>query len=103
MTNRSRGKQNEREIARLCGGKRVGIMGGEDIEHEVYSIECKSITRWRLSEKWLDQVVRNCPEGKVPLLWLHKKNLRHKHDLIILRYGDFVDLYGDLKGEHTTR
>lgn len=99
MTNRSRGKQNERDVARLIGGKRVGIMGGEDVEHEVFSIECKSMARWSLSGKWIEQMVRNAPEGKVPLLWLHKKDARRVNDLICIRYGDWVDLYGNLKGE----
>ena len=98
MSNRTRGKQNEREIARLCGGRRVGLLGGEDVEHPIFSIECKSMNRWRLSEKWVLQVIRNCPENKVPLLWLHVKNMRHKDDLLCIRYGDFVDLYGDLRG-----
>ena len=41
-TNRRRGKDAERKIAEMFEGKRIGIMGGEDVMHPYFSIEVKS-------------------------------------------------------------
>ena len=91
--NRKRGKENERAIAKLMGGKRVGILGNEDVEHEVFSIECKSLMRFA-GVKIMEQCERNAPEGNLPISIVHIKNKSHKEDIVMLRFSDFQDWFG---------
>jgi len=42
INNRARGKSAERRIAALMNGRRVGILGKEDVETDKFSIEVKS-------------------------------------------------------------
>ena len=51
--NRQRGKECERVIAKMLGGKRVGILGNEDVSHPEYSIEVKSRQEF-VARKWMD-------------------------------------------------
>lgn len=44
--NRRRGKNTERALARRLGGRRTGVLGGEDINHPLLSIEAKSRQRF---------------------------------------------------------
>lgn len=91
--NRQRGKECERAIAKLLNGKRVGILGQEDIMHPVYSIEVKSRKRF-VANKWMDQCIKNNKEGKIPLVVVHETNKNHKKDLIIMNLNDFLILDG---------
>ena len=88
--NRDRGKRLERKIAERLGGKRTGVLGGEDVLHIYYSIECKS--RDKLP-KWFDnfwkQTLANCEEGKTPLLVIHQTNKNHDDDFVVIKLSDF--------------
>lgn len=88
MNNRQRGKNTERAIAKLTGGKRVGILQGEDISHPVYSIEVKDRVKFA-GEKFLLQAERNCEQGKTPIAIVHIHNKRHSEDIILMRLKDF--------------
>jgi len=91
--NRQRGKELEREISKLLGGKRIGILGCEDIEHPVWSIETKE--RKRLSiEAFMLQAERNTPIHKTPLLVLHQLGKEHKNDIVCMRLKDFQEWHG---------
>ena len=91
--NRKRGKQNEREIAKRLQGQRVGIFGGEDISHPLFSIECKSRKRF-VAEAWMQQAERNTPSEKTPLLIVHITNARRSRDMVMMRMSDFEDFLG---------
>lgn len=71
------------------GGKRTGVLGGEDIMHGEYSIECKSVSRF-VARKWMEQAVRNNKRGKVPIVIVHEKNKNSSSDLVILRVSDWL-------------
>lgn len=89
IRNRRRAKNVEKRVARKLGGLRIGILGGEDVFTGRFSIEVKS--RQKLGfEKWYDQAVRNCSEGKIPLLVCHK--YRSQKYFVILDLNDFLKL-----------
>lgn len=88
--NRDRGKRFERKVAERLGGKRTGVLGGEDVMHPIYSIECKSrevMPKW-FSKFW-EQTMANCEEDKVPLLVIHLTNQRHDEDWVVMKLKDF--------------
>jgi len=69
--NRKRGKNNEGVLARRLHAKRVGILQGEDIQHQIFSIEAKERKRLPVFlVKAYQQAKDNCPHGKIPLLIL---------------------------------
>lgn len=96
MINRQRGKNNERALAKRLGGKRVGILCGEDISHQHFSIECKSRVAFA-GEKFIIQAERNCPIGKTPLAIVHILKKGHGNDIVMMRLKDWEDWFGKLK------
>ena len=75
----------------------MGILGKDDVRFGIFSIETKSVTRWSLREAWIDQMVRNCPSDRTPLLIIHKHHQRRDNDLVCMRLKDFEDWYGELE------
>jgi hypothetical protein len=93
MSNRDRGKATERATAQALNGKRVGIMGGEDVQAGLFSVECKSRARF-VAQGWMEQAKRNCPPGRVPMVVAHIHGQRRANDLVMVRMSDWLDLYG---------
>lgn len=89
--NRERGKDSEREVAKLFNGKRVGILGDEDIAHPNFSIEVKSRKKF-VAKRWMKQAEKNNKENKIPLVVVHEANTPHKKDLVIINIRDFLKL-----------
>jgi hypothetical protein len=88
--NRRRAKAIERALAKRLGGRRVGILGQEDIFTDLFSVEVKSrksVAVW----DWYQQAVRNA-KGKIPLLIVHITGKRHDDDLVVLSLADFEKL-----------
>jgi hypothetical protein len=96
LGNRDRGKRAEREVAKRVGGKRIGLMGGEDIFHPIYSIECKSRNAF-VGEGFLAQAERNCPKGKTPIAIVHITHKPHGKDIVLMRLSDFEAHNGEFK------
>lgn len=91
--NRRRGKDTERALAQRLGGKRVGILQGEDIEHPTFSIECKEREKLPVFlTKAYQQAVNNCPEWKIPIVVLHQLSNKHDDDLVIIKLREFEAL-----------
>ena len=91
--NRARGKRAERAVVKALGGKRTGVLGGEDITHSIFSIESKSrekIPKW-FADFW-EQTERNCEEDKIPLLVIHKLNHKHEDDWVVIKMKDFLEI-----------
>ena len=86
--NRKRGKRNEHALAKRLNCKRIGIMGGEDLQHDIYSIEVKSFVRYA-GVKIMEQAERNAPAGKIPLAIVHIKGQRRDNDLVIMRLSEW--------------
>lgn len=91
--NRQRGKNTERKLAKLLNAKRVGIMGGEDCEHPIFSFEIKSRKSF-VAVNWLEQAKRNSKEGKIPVVVVHIRGKRYNQDYVILSLKDWIDLHG---------
>jgi hypothetical protein len=89
--NRKRGKRVEAEIVKKVGGKRRGILGGEDIEHPEYSIEVKSREKHAVF-KWWKQCEDNNVRNKQPLLVIHEHGKRYDDALVCMKMSDFLNL-----------
>lgn len=97
--NRARGKRAEKAIADILGGRRVGVLGKEDVNTNLFSIEVKS--RKRFSGKtFFDQSKSHCIQGKIPLVIVHIHGKSHSKDLVMMSLQDFEDLYRKLEVTH---
>ncbi len=96
--NRRRGKRTERAIAKITGGKRIGILGRDDVQAGAFSIEVKDRVSFA-GAGFMQQSVRNCPEGKTPLVIVHTTGSRHADDLVMMRLQDWQDWHGDFTKE----
>ena len=86
-------KKVEYRFAKRLGGRRVGILGKEDIMTDKYSYEIK--VRKELPKFLKDsyqQSVNNSLEGKIPVLVLKEKHRPYKESLVILCLEDFLEL-----------
>jgi hypothetical protein len=94
--NRKRGHRQQNRVAKLTGGVNVGGLGGEDISHcekifnNKVSIETKALQRFS-GKKILDQAIKNCPEDKIPVAWIHINNQRVENDIIMVRLKDLKE------------
>ncbi len=89
--NRQRGKECERVIAKMLGGRRVGILGNEDVAHPDYSIEVKSRKKF-VAKGWMEQCKKNNIDSKIPLVVVHEVHKNHSDDLVIINIKDFIKL-----------
>ena len=88
--NRQRGKKYERWVANDLGGRRVGLLGMEDVVTSIYAIECKE--RQKLPafiKNVMAQAKANCPDDKLPLVCLHELNTSHQSDVVMMEYSVF--------------
>lgn len=91
-------KDHERRIAKRLGGERVGNRGSntEDVAHPWLSIECKARA---MLPGWLTGAMRqaeiNAPAGRLPVVIAHQHGDRSDNDLVVMRFGDFVEWFGD--------
>lgn len=91
--NRRRGKQSQKKVAELVGGVNIGTLGGEDVLHEKFSIEVKSITRGVIF-KWMEQCEKNNKRKKIPCVIVHRKGTKHEvSDLVIFRFKDIKNIF----------
>lgn len=91
MRNRDRGKEAEKRVATYLGGKRIGLLGGEDVQHETFSIEVKSREKF-VAKGWYDQCKKNAPKGKIPLVVVSLKSQPIAKGYAILRLEDLATL-----------
>lgn len=89
--NRERGKESEKEVAKLFNGKRMGLLGGEDIFHPKFSIEVKSRKKFA-AVKWMDQSKKNNKDNKIPIVVVHQANKHHENDLVLINIMDFLGM-----------
>ncbi len=94
--NRDRGKRTEQAVAGLLNGKRLGLLGSEDVSAGPFSIEVKDRMTFA-GASFMAQAVRNCPTGKTPLVVVHVTGKRHESDLVMIRLSDWIDWFGKLE------
>ena len=90
--NKRAGRAYQSYLAKRLGGKSVGTIEGQDIEHPIFSIEAKKRATFG-GTKFMEQCVRNCPANKTPLVVVHVTNTSHDTDLVMMRLKDFEDWY----------
>jgi hypothetical protein len=97
---KNRGKQHEKDIARLLHGERTGATGLpiSDVIGEWYVAECKErVTLPQWIEKALAQASRTASMTQLPIAILHRKGDRHERDIVCMRFGEFQDWFGKNK------
>lgn len=100
MTARNTWKGAERRVAADLGGTRVPVTGidrdGADVVTPLFHVQVKlrkALPAWLWG--WLDGIRGDAkPHGKVGLLILKKPRQRDCEGLVVLAYGDFVELCG---------
>jgi len=85
---RRRGKSLERYVAKLFGGERLGLIGGEDVRLSHFSVECKERERLPASIKIWYRQAKEYAGDRIPMVYLHELNRPHEEDLIVIRAKD---------------
>jgi len=93
IRNKRQGRAVQSKMAKRLGGKSVGTIEGQDIEHSVFSVEVKHRKKF-VGNTFMNQAVKNCPKGKVPLVIVHELNQRFDKSLVMIRLKDWEDWYG---------
>ena len=92
MNNRRRGKDFERWLAKDLGGRRIGLLGQEDVIIDKYRAECKERKKLPMFiKKCMAQAISNCRDA-IPIVILHELNSNHNDDLVIMRYADWKEI-----------
>ena len=88
--NRRRGKDLERWVAKYFGGRRVGILGQEDvILHHGISVEAKERQKLPVFiHKCMAQAEGNAP-GETAMVVLHELGDEYEMGYVIIRCKDF--------------
>jgi len=94
--NRRRGKDLERWVASDLGGRRVGILGSEDVSTPRFALECKERKKLpQFIKKTMAQAKANTPDGKFAAVVLHELNSSHEKDIVLMEYTTFRMLVED--------
>jgi hypothetical protein len=104
VTARATWKAAERRVAADLGGSRIPVTGidrhGADVVTPMFHIQVKlrkSLPTWLW--EWLggirhDAIVNNPAPGKIGVLILKKPRQKDTEALVVMSYGDFIDLHG---------
>ena len=99
MTARNTWKGFERRVAADLGGKRIPVTGvgrdAADVVTPMFHIQVKlrnSLPSWLWG--WLSGICMDAEAGKIGVLILKRPGERDTEGLVVMRYGDFVDLHG---------
>ena len=88
IRNKRRGRAYQTKLSKLVEGKNVGTLGGEDIEHPIYSIEAKAYKAYR-GESIMKQCEANCKGDKIPVAIVHVNGQRYERDIVHMRFKDW--------------
>jgi hypothetical protein len=96
-------------VGKQLGGRRIPVTGidrnGADVVTHMFHCQLKlrnSLPAWLFT--WLAGIVSDAqPKGKVGILILRKPRQDDAEALVVMRYGDFRDLFGNnYEGTHGT-
>ena len=101
----SRWKSTERTVAKKLGGERVPVSGRQrgaapdcTSAGGLLSVEVKdrkALPKW-ISEA-MEQAIAGQRENQIPIVVLHERGMRANDNLVMIRLGDWVDLFGNLR------
>ena len=105
MTTRATWKSAERRCAVDLNGKRIPVTGidrdGADVVTPLFHAQIKlrkALPVWLWA--WLGGIRGDAqPHGKIGILILKKPRQADVDGLVVLSYGDFVDLVGKVEGQ----
>ena len=99
MTARNTWKGYERRVAADLGGQRIPVTGlgrdAADVVTPMFHIQVKlrnSLPSWLWA--WVSGICMDAEAGKIGVLILKRPGERDTEGLVVMRYGDFVDLHG---------
>jgi hypothetical protein len=103
VTQRGTWKAYERRVAADLGGRRIPVTGidraGADVVTPMFHAQLKlrkALPVWLFD--WLGGIVADAqPSGKVGILILRKPRQEDIDALVVMRYGDFVELHGKVE------
>ncbi len=85
----------ERFVAQDLKGRRVGILGSEDVLWRGIAIECKERKRLPAFLTRCMAQAESHAEGGTAMVGLHELGQGHERDLVVLRYGEFKKMMGE--------
>ena len=97
---RQRGKSEERRVARIIGGKRIGPTGVNtaDVSHDMFLIECKNtVAVPKKIFDWYETLKSKLGPKDDRVAILTVKRPYGKLALWIMSEQDFIELHGDVK------
>lgn len=95
-------QRHEQRIAEALSTQRNGNTGAAtaDVVTDWLAVECKS---WRsLPAKVtaaMEQAEAAASSEQLPIAVLHQVGQRSQHDLVVMRWGDFLNWFGERQGE----
>ena len=98
MTARSTWKKYESRVAADLGGRRIPVTGidrdGADVRSARFSVQVKlrkALPAWLFS--WLSGICETATaDGRMGILVLRKPRQEDVDGLVVMRYGDFIEL-----------
>lgn len=109
MTARATWKAYELRVAKDLGGRRIPVTGidrdGADVVSQMFDVQVKlrkSLPSWLWG--WLGGICQTAKgSGRVGILVLRKPRQDDTEALVVMRYGDFIDLHGKPAGMQEER
>lgn len=83
-------KQFERRIAQKTGGRRVGTMNKEDVEHPLFSFECKLYKSLPKGITGMMGQAEKNAENKIPILVMKEKGRKDDNALVVMLLKDWL-------------
>lgn len=91
MKNRIRGKNTERALAKILGGRRVGILGKEDIDMSTgFCVEVKDRVKFT-GDGFLKQAEKHLTDHKKAIAIVHIHKQPHEKDIVLMRLKDWIE------------
>lgn len=98
LRNKHQGRKVQSVHAKMLNGKSVGTIEGQDISHAIFSGESKHRKAF-VGQTFMNQAIKNCPVGKIPITIVHILRQNHENDLVMIQMKDFLEMirraYGD--------
>ena len=91
MKNRIRGKNTERALAKILGGRRVGILGKEDIDIPGFCVEIKDRVKF-IGDNFLKQAEKHLTDYKKAIAIVHIHKQPHEKDIVLMRLKDWMEM-----------